>query len=358
MNRDLAPLQHQQSLTKEWCIEMSKKTSIVTTSQLVRPQVAPGTHPVETGRYIIPTPAITLLFETLLRWIEYRAPGGCVYSPPRTGKTKAIRFVRALLKEKLGAVPVLTMLCRELQRASEQNFLQQLLRAAGHSIWEPGNATVKLHRLVEFLAAMVEESGQPRLIWFLDEAQNLHEAEYNTLINVHNELDARDIAPIFVLMGQHQLLAQVNTFEETGKTQILGRFMVQQFHFRGVTSRKDVASCLQAYDGATEFPQGSGVSFTSFFFPYAFQLSDFRLRTYADDLWQVFKQLKEESCLPAAQEIPMQYFCRTVEYVLKTRKTFDVAPTISPAIWKEAVRSSGYLDAKHYMFPKENGDEN
>jgi hypothetical protein len=252
---------------------------------------------------------------------------------------------------------MLTMLCRDMNRPSEQNFLQQLLRAGGHSLWEAGNATVKLHRLIEYLVAKVEESGQPRLIWFLDEAQNVHEPEYNTLINIHNELDARGVVPMFVLVGQHQLLGQINTFRTSGKTQILGRFMVEQFQFKGVTSRVDVASCLQAYDEATEFPAGSGVSFTSYFFPDAYQLSGFRLKNYAGDVWQAFKQLKEEKSLPAGKEIPMQYFCRTVEYILKTRKTFDMTPTISPAMWKAAASTSGYLDAEHYLVPDLGEDE-
>jgi AAA domain len=290
-------------------------------------------------------------------WIENRIPGGCVYSPPRTGKTRAIRFARAQLKEFFGGVPILTMLCKDLNRASEQHFLQQLLRAVGHSLWETGSTTVKLHRLIEYLSALVEESGQPRLIWFFDEAQNLHEPEYNSLINIYNELDARDIVPIFILVGQHQLVGQLNTFETSGKTQILGRFMTQQFNFRGLTSHKDIASCLQAYDEATEFPLGSGVSFTSFFFSEAYRLSGFRLRTYAHDLWQAFQQLKDELGLPSKQEIPMQYFCRTVEYILKTRRTFDVAPTISPRIWKEAVRASGFVGAKRYLLSMDEADE-
>ena len=331
---------------------MTKNTLNVTASQVIRPQVAPGSHPIETGRYIISTRAIRVFFDALREWIENRAPGGCVDSPPRHGKTWAICFVSSMLKEHFGSIPIVTTLVRELHRASEQNFLGQLLESVGHNLWSSGNANLKMHRLIEYLVAQVEESGQHRLIWFLDEAQFLHEPEYNTLINVHNALDARNIAPLFILVGQPDLLGQIDSFKITGKSQILGRFMVQQFHFHGLTSSDDVALALEAYD-ELEFPEGSGVSFTSYFFPDAYQLSDFRLKTYAEDLWQAFQQIRDESGLAVRQELPMQYFCRTVDQVLKTRQTPKLSPTISGVMWKEAIRASGFVAAERYLIPAE-----
>lgn len=335
---------------------MRAKSSIAT-SHVTLPHVEPGSHPIETGRYIISTPAIDLLRDALVCWIENRLPGGCVDSPPRTGKTRAIRFTRALLLERFGSIPIFTMLCRDLRRASERDFFEKMLKAVGHSLWQSGNANAKLHRLIEYLAAQVEESDQPRLIWFFDEAQNLHEPEYSTLIDVYNELDARDIVPIFIMVGQHELLGQINAFKATGKTQILGRFMAQQCHFHGLRNASDISVCLQAYDDATEFPVESDCSFTSYFFPNAYHLSGFRLQDYADDLWQAFKWLRENSGLPGPKQIPMQYFCHTVEYVLKKHGTSSLSPRITANIWRDAIRNTGYLNAERFAVSEE-GREN
>lgn len=331
-------------------------SSTVTTSQVVRPQVAPGSHPIETAKYIIPTKAINLFHKTVLEWIENRAPGGVIYGTPRTGKTKAIRFLTGLLARKFGArVPIFSLLCREYRIPSEKMFFAEMLKAVGHALWNSGNSSEKLHRLIEYVVAQVEASGQNRLLWFLDEAQFLHEFEYNLLINVYNELDRRDVTPIFLLVGQPELLAQGNVFRQSNKTQILGRFMVRQFHFHGIKSRKDMAACLEAYDVATEFPDESKTSYTRYYFPEAFP-TNFKLKACAEDLWQAFKHLREVYCLAGLQEIPMQYFCRTVEYVLKNYGTFDVAPTISARVWQEAIKASGYLDAEQCLVPppKEN----
>lgn len=247
------------------------------------------------------------------------------------------------------------MVCRDPDRPSEKNFLQQVLRAAGHSMWKVGNATVMLHRLIEFLVAQVEDSGQRRLIWFFDEGQNLQRPDYNALITVYNELDRYNVAPIFIIVGQHQLMNQRNTFTESESTQIVGRFMVHQCRFHGITNKKDLSACLKAYDEATEFPDSSGTSYTAYFFPAAFA-AGFRLQAYANDLWQSFKQVRADCSLPGKFEVPMQYFCHSVEYVLKKHMSFELDPTISPNMWQTAIKASGYADAERYVNIEEDED--
>lgn len=325
-----------------------------TPTQPVRPNVAPGSHPIETARYVIPTPPIEEFLKTVRGWIENRVTGGAIYGNPRYGKTRAIRFLCKLLPETFGPeLQIMNMLCREYRIASEGTFFEDLLRAAGHSMWASGKPSAKRHRLTEYLVQKVQQSNQNRLLLFLDEAQKLSEPQYNWLIDVYNELDQREVALTILLVGQHQLLHQCTAFQEAQMTQILGRFMVHQFQFRGLTNLKDIKSCLAAYD-ELEFPPESGWSFTSYFFPTAYQMG-FRLKDSASDLWQAFKKTKEDFCLPGTLEIPMQYFCRTVESVLKNQSTYEVTPALSLNVWKDSVTSSGYVAADRYS--EENKDD-
>ncbi|HBB94687.1 MAG TPA: ATP-binding protein [Blastocatellia bacterium] len=322
-------------------------SSTATPSQLIRPAVARGSHPVETTRYVIPTPPIQSLSLTVTHWIHNRVPGAVIYNRPRTGKTRAIRFLNQLLPEIFGPqLQIINMLCREYRIASEGTFFEDLLRASGHTMWSSGKTSAKRHRLNQYLIEKVERSNQNRLVFFLDEAQKLHEPQYNWLIDVYNELDQRDVAPIILLVGQDELLNQCNAFQQTQKTQILGRFMVHQFHFRGLKNLTDIKSCLAAYD-EVEFPSESGWSFTSYFFPNAHQLG-FRLKDAASDVWQAFKETKENYCLPGTLEIPMQYFCTAVETMLKNHTSFEVKPNLSMRMWKDCVEKSGYVAANRY----------
>ena len=46
----------------------------------------------------------------------------------------------------------------------------------------------------------------------------------------------------------------------------------------------------------------------------------------------------------------MQYFCRTIEYLLTRFGTLeDLAGELSLAQWKEAINKSGYADAERYI---------
>jgi hypothetical protein len=52
----------------------------------------------------------------------------------------------------------------------------------------------------------------------------------------------------------------------------------------------------------------------------------------------------------------MQYFCHTVEHVMKTLRTSSVSPGITPRIWKDAIKTTGYLNAERFTV-SEGGDD-
>ena len=123
--------------------------------------------------------------------------------------------------------------------------------------------------------------------------------------------------------------------------------MVHQRRFHGLKSERQIKKCLKAYDIA-EYPEDSGWSFTRYFFPAVFN-SGFRLTSHAASLWEAFRLIKDAHGLPGQREIPMQYFCRTVEFVLRRYGTHkEVLSEVSIEMWQEAIRASGYIDAEQY----------
>ena len=320
-----------------------------TTTSTVRPVVHDGAHSIETTRYLLPTPSIMGCKDFLRQCIDNRATGATIYGPPRYGKSKAILYLSMVLAEDFGTnVPIIRMLCHD-KFPSETVFFGDLLRAAGHALCEKGTGASKRNRLLEYAVEMVEESKQNRLIIFLDEAQRLHERQYNWLIDFHNELDAKEVSAIVLLVGQPDLMDQLTAFQAGKKMQIIGRFMVHRYRFHGLQDAEDIRMCLDGYDTNSEYPAGSGVSFTRYYYPAGFE-QGFRLASYADELWEAFRQTREEASLPGSKEIPMQYFCRTVEYALKHFGTLEVLTShLSIAQWKEAIGVSGYADAERYI---------
>jgi hypothetical protein len=319
--------------------------------KLARPLVTVGTHPIETGRYVIATPAVCTLHDTVKQWLSNRAPGGMIYGKQRFGKTRAIKYLMDQLPGDLGPlIPIFSLSARDYRLPTETTFFEDLLRAVGHA-FTGGKTAVKRDRLVEYLYERATEGRRNRLVIVIDEAQKLHEMHYRWLVDLHNELDGRGVTTTWLLVGQEELVHQREVFVTAKKMQIIGRFMVHHFRFSGLESVEDVKQSLNCYDDCelTEHPVGSGWSFTRYYFPAAFDCG-WRLATQAETLWEVFNKVRVEQKLPGKAEVPMQYFAGTVEYALRTFSSLKDEPgDISAAMWKEAILSSGYHDAAQYL---------
>lgn len=319
-------------------------------THLVRPSVPPGTHPIETGRYVLSTPPLGRLCDDLKQWVDNRAAGAIVVGPPRFGKTKGIAFGADELREHFGATfPVLRFCCRDYSFPTEGRFFEDLLSDFGHAMSRSGTASAKRARLTQFLIQEACDADHRRLVLLGDEAQKLHEQQYKWLVDIYNELDRHDICTTVVLVGQPELVHQREAFQKAKKMQIVGRFMVHLHRFSGLRNQSDFEYCLQGYDEASEYPEHSEWSFTQYFFPAGFH-AGWRLASEAKQLWKAFQQVRAEAKLPGKAEIPMQYFSRTVEYVLKKYALpEDGKPEISLNQWKEAIANSGYRDAGRYL---------
>jgi hypothetical protein len=251
----------------------------------------------------------------LSSWLNNRVPGAIIYGPQRFGKTRAIRFISRHLGTEYAKLPVIEFLANQYPRPSERVFFQDVLKYSGHSLIEQGTTSAKRNRAIEYLSELAIKSHWQRLVFLVDDAQRLQLEHYHWLMDIHNALDARQIHMSSFLVGQIDLKHIKSSFAHGSKHQIVGRFMVNEFQFKGIRSIEDLAFCLNSYDTGTEYPVGSGCSFTQYFFPKAFK-QGWRLSSLHPLFWDAFVQIHQHYRLPPLTEIPMQYFCRTVERVL------------------------------------------
>lgn len=315
-----------------------------------RPFVPEGFHPVETGRYLIPTNEIVRMYNTVKRWLDNRTPGAIVYGRPRIGKTNAITFLISYLKQQLGEnLPVFHILCDQHNKPNENTFFENILRDIGHGLQLNGNSSAKRDRLDKFFLLQGEISGQNRIILFVDDAQRLFEIQYGWLMDIYNLLNRHGISLTVILVGQEELIHQKNAFIQSKKAQIIGRFMVHEYKFSGVKNITDIKTCLMGYDTVSEFPQSSGWSFTRYFFPDAFSAGA-RIESCAEDLFSIYSSLRQEYGIKKPFEIPMEYFTLTINYAMRRYGiNGENAGWISREQWLEAVRNSGYIEAEMYQ---------
>ena len=273
-----------------------------------------GAHPITTQKYIVPTPSIEGLYNQVRKCIRMRVPGGIVYAFTRFGKTYAIRYIRGMLRQDYPGIVTFRFGCQKHRQPSESAFFTMLLKAAKHPKYDTGTTRQLRNRLMQHFVDQLVTSPYNLLIVFADEAQKLEKEDYEWLREIHDELEELGYRMITFLVGQPQLKHQKDALKRARETQIVGRFMIDEFSFRGLTSASDAASCLQGYDTA-EYPSGTGWSFTRYFMPRAWA-TGFRMQSCAAALWAEFEAVHAEGEFPDAVEVPMTYFARSIEIFL------------------------------------------
>jgi AAA domain len=310
-----------------------------------------SSHPLTQQKYIVPTPSIEALYEQVKKCILMRVPGGIVYAHTRYGKTYAIRYIRGMLRQDYPGIVTFLFGCQKHRYPSEKLFFGSLLKAAKHANANSGTVGQLRSRLVQLFVDLVSSSKPKRnlLIVFADEAQKLELEEYEWLREIHDELEELGIRMITFLVGQPQLKNQKEALKRAGENQIVGRFMIDEFGFRGVTSANDAASCLLGYDTAI-FPQDSDWTFTRFCLPQAWQ-AGFRLQDCALMLWTEFEAVHEEGGFRQALEIPMTYFARAVEILLTSMSSTLDNPAflVTPALCRTIVQESRFAQSQEEL---------
>ncbi|WP_433964434.1 hypothetical protein [Tunturiibacter gelidiferens] len=145
----------------------------------------------------------------------------------------------------------------------------------------------------------------------MDEAQYMHDPEYQKLCDIQNALDELGIQFTVISVGSHELTYQHEAFVRGGDIHLMGRFMVRDVQFHGIRSCEELEFVLNGYDRDSKWPTESGCSYTKFFFPRAFD-AGFRFAHYGPTLWRIFEALAPPN--PKRQlEVAMEHIGKTVE---------------------------------------------
>ena len=309
------------------------------------------THPMHRKTYIIPTPSIDALHEKIIDLIYHGTPGMIVYALTRIGKTYAIRYLEGMLKRTYLPGSLINLECHYTNsKASEGDFYSNFLHCMKHPDAEMGNRTQKRIRLINLLLRNLEKSKDSLLLLFVDEAQHLQVEEYRWLTEISNRIEKEGYRMTTFMFGQPQLKQQKDAFRLSAQTQIIGRFMVDEFAFHGIQSEEDLAACLQGYDN-TMFPIGSDWSFTRFCLPSKWSCG-FRSIDLTSSLWKAFLSARPDTHRRNAMEIPMKYFSQTIEILLLKDGIDDQGnerEVTLPRI-NDAIQRSGFLSAQEDIF--------
>lgn len=296
--------------------------------------------------FTIPTRQIMILKSLVDEWISSNSCGAIIYGKSRSGKTRAIQYISEHLKNTYGKeLPVIIFNATD-HIPTQKTFYSQLLVTIQHEDPHKGTAVQMRQRLVNRLIEAALDTKYRRIVLFIDEAYLLDEKEYTWLIDIYNELYHSDIILTVFLIGTIELKKQKAGFITSKKQQIVLRFMVNEFEFKGITKSSDMMICLASMDKPFSMNKNNpDIILSELFFPNAYK-DGITLSAYAKDIWDSFEEVKVKNHIES-DELLMKYFMDAVIYCLKKYGVYGeqlYAPTKD--CWINSIINTGFISAQ------------
>lgn len=311
-------------------------------------------HPVVCNQAHLPTPSIQRAYAEIAEAVAERDAGVSFVAFSRFGKTFAISVLADQLAAAFADVPVLCTNATEHTIFSEATFYSELLQGCTRAPVGPGKARDLRNKLVRFLWTLAESRGSDRIVLFVDEAQNWTEPELTALRDISNDLALfADVVLLVNLFGAPSLANTRAALLQAGRTDLVGRFMVRQYEFQGITSVSDFSETARCYDDVeiSEYPPGSGVSFSEFFMPVAFR-DGWRLEKEAPVVWESFQKAARPH--GGVKQIGMKWIAVSIRRFLMAQSEWDRAGFRGDGeMWGKAIDRSGFVQTLGVTYSSE-----
>jgi hypothetical protein len=287
-----------------------------------------------------------MAFDILANTALQRAPGCCFHAYPRFGKTSAVEVLINQLAQSFPDMPMYSISAVWHPRFSEVIYMGELLGGCTHVMSATGKFEARRTRLINFLWTQAKARGSDRIIMFIDEAQNWHEPELTMLRDVANEIALHHgVQLIAVLFGAPELTALRTNLIQSGRIDLIGRFMIQQYEFHGITCLDELVTTMSYYDdvNVSEYPVGSARCYSEYLLPLAYT-SGWRLQHEGSRLWDQFRLAAQAS--GGLGQVGMLWVSDSIRQFFLDQIEFDHPGLTGTATsWATAVFRSGFKDS-------------
>lgn len=292
-------------------------------------------HPVVRKEYSLFTASIESTVDSVGAWIDQRAKGGVIFGPSQYGKSNGLaNWLQAELQRRLrGEVPLMFWSYEPSGSASQLHNKLRRAAGGGHPLRQKRDA---LSDLVEKLIARAYRSDARYTMIVIDEAQAMTEREWIWMVQLHSRAELEGIQLAVVPVISLQFNQRPYELAHTGSAHASARFMLYEHQFHGMRSVEELRAVLLGYDEDSEWPAGSGTSYTAGIAPRPFE-AGLRLSAYAAQLWTALFQN-----LPSGYKGPHDYPMQSV--TLAARNVL-MRLAGSGAAWENCVTQDGWNQA-------------
>ena len=269
-------------------------------------------HPLVTRDYSLYTPPIQRMVDQLASWIDNQVEGATIYGPSRFGKSSAVdHWVQTLLSQRYGnTLPMVVWSHTDAGGANAVGrFYACLLHASKHPLAKAARSPMnRQHMLMECWHSLAVRGGGRFLILVIDEAQGMTQREWLWLVELHSLLEKERLRLCVFSVASLQFFDEPMGLAMVGGAHVAARFMLASERFHGIEGLDELTSVMAGYDEGTEWPAGSGKSFTEGVAPEAWH-QGFRLEDHAPALHRALV-----AGLPPNYAGPLEFPMKTIAY--------------------------------------------
>ena len=305
----------------------------------------PRTHPLVTRDYSLFTPAIAQMVESIAGWVDNQVDGATIFGPSRFGKSSAVdHWLQSLLSERHGGYVPMVVWSHTDSGGSQSvgRFHAHLLQASRHPLARAARSPLdRQHMLIERWAELAAQGGGRFLVLVIDEAQGMTQREWMWLVELHSLLDKERVRLCVFSIASLQFFDEPVGMAMSGGAHVAARFMLAAEPFHGVRDVEELKFVMSGYDQGTEWPKGSGLSFTAGLAAEAWE-DGFRMADHAEGL---LTAMTDE--LPGKYEGPIEFPMKTVaqasrHVLLRVAGGADPDDVTSPQSWRNIVAGCGH----------------
>lgn len=275
-------------------------------------------HPLMTRRYTFPTFVIEHAYRAIRERVYARRTGLVFIGRTRYGKTTCARAVRQYLLEEFPSAHVIVVAARATLRPASGHAYRVILESVGHVCAARTDATLLLRNVVSDIETSLAAKGGNHFVLILDEVNLFNQHDMGSLLELGNLLDLRGVTMTVISFGQPDVEHLITSLQEQNKRQLIARFFRRPKSFDGCTGVEMLAGVLTYLDTKSEWPVGSGWTYTEFFFPLAYQ-QGFRFHHYAELIWSEMSAATSD----AESGVSMEAVAMTIEWLFLSLRRFD-----------------------------------
>lgn len=267
-------------------------------------------HPITRRRYTVPTPMLKSAYVVTRERVYSRRTGLVFFGETRAGKTTCALSIKDYLEEEFPNVYVTLATARHTNRPVDGHVYRLILEGSGHVCAKRNDPNLLLRNVVADVQICTNQRHGDQYVLIIDEVNLLNEADLSNLLELHNALNLLDIRMTTVSFGQPEILDRISSLLAQEKKQIVARFFRAPKPFHMCDSASSLNELLSYLDEKTEWPDGSGCTYTQFFFPLAYR-SGFRMSKYTQNIWTAL----DTACSGSHEGCTMEIVALAVEWL-------------------------------------------